>query len=83
MSPYHNIITRTLTDLGTAEIYKPRHIEAILRMIHGTLDHLSAREFRSSIMECEQVIVVGTNGDPISGDLSLFDKLADSFGIKE
>ena len=51
---------------------QPRHVEAYMRLEHGTLDKLSAAQFRRSIIEAEQCVVA---------DHNMAERLAQSYGI--
>jgi hypothetical protein len=48
-SLYAGTIRADLARLGFVGLYDPRHIEAYMRIGHGTLDHLDARAFRAEV----------------------------------
>ena len=53
--------------------YNPRHIEAYMRIVHGTLDNLSRKQFANEVKIC--AIAVDMAGPEDS------EELAKSFGI--
>ncbi len=65
-SPYTDQIQKL------APMYDWRHIEAYMRIEHGTLDHLTPRRFASEVAFCKQCV-----------DMSIEDaeKLALSYGF--
>ena len=42
-----------------APAYDPRHVEAIMRAEHGTLDHFSAEEFAAEVTVAVLAIEIG------------------------
>lgn len=69
MSHYQDTIRRAL---GNRD-YDPRHIEAYLRLQHGTLDHLSTDQMRDEIEVC--VLCVDADGEAAA------ESLADTYAI--
>lgn len=53
--------------------YDPRHIEALMRLQYGTLDHLSRDDFRMEIPICIACIKIG--------GVEAAEKTAKSFGL--
>lgn len=47
---------KLIADLLNGADYDPRHVEALMRLQYGTLNHLSRQDFRSEIRLCKQVI---------------------------
>lgn len=57
-SPYADRIEEMLTELGVWQ--DARHVEAYIRIAHGTLDHLSPRQFLDeTIIAVECVAAAG------------------------
>ena len=52
MSVYQEIISEDLAKAGLIGRYDPRHVEAWMRIGHGTLDHLSRKQFAAEIPIC-------------------------------
>lgn len=55
MSYYQQVIREELARMGRVGAADPRHIEGYMRLGHGTLDGLSAAEFRLEVeigLEC-------------------------------
>lgn len=71
-APHHDTITRNLTGLG-AQGYDPRHIEAFMRLLFSTLDHLSPDTFcREVALACACIDV---------GGVARAERCARSFGL--
>lgn len=70
---YQQMIREDLAKLGFAGV-NPRHVEAWMRCRYGTLDALSALEFRSEVEIAVQCIR--------SCPPSTSEALADSYGIR-
>lgn len=68
-SPYDGIIRECLAELGLIGAYEPRHIEAYMRLQHGTLDHLSRDAFKWDVEVAARCIEEG--GKEAAEDLAL------------
>ena len=67
MTPYERAITPLAPD------YDPRHVEAFMRVEHGTLDHLPPSRFRAEVkLACACID---------EGGHDFADKVAASFGM--
>ena len=53
---YQQAIRERLASSGYVGQYDPRHVEAWMRIEHGTLDHLSLSAFNSEITLCRSLI---------------------------
>lgn len=54
MSGYQRLITRILRK--AALVADPRHVEAYMRLRHGTLDSLSKKLFENDVIVCVGVV---------------------------
>ena len=70
---YQQMIREILAKQGHVGKYDPRHIEAFMRLEHGTLDALSPAKFRAEVAICAECVDEG-------GTLGAED-LAKSFGL--
>lgn len=62
MDYYQRVISETLAKSGHIGKYDPRHIEAYMRLEHGTLDALSRRQFDQEVEVCRQCVDADING---------------------
>lgn len=56
MTTYAQKTIRVILDNRKIIGYDPRHIEGYMRLQYGTLDHLSAADFRREVSVCIQCI---------------------------
>lgn len=63
VSFYSNEIRQRLAATGHVGKYDPRHVEAYMRLEHGTLDGLSARQFDDEVETSRQCIDAGGTAD--------------------
>ena len=59
MNTYQQSIKKELSELGREEI-DSRHIEAYMRLEHGTLDALSKKQFEEEIFICAACVDAST-----------------------
>lgn len=72
-SYYHQIIRESMARMGRIAAADPRHIEAWMRLEHGTLDGLSKERFDAEVAIALECIAAGPTADSES--------LALSFGL--
>lgn len=70
LSHYQEEIRARLAETGHVGKYDPRHVEAYMRLEHGTLDGLSARQFNAEVEVSRQCIDAGGSADAESLALS-------------
>lgn len=68
---YQKVISEILEELGLTG-YDPRHIEAYMRLEHGTLNRLSRGQFRREVKICAECVDEDADGA---------ESLAKSFGL--
>ena len=73
MSHYQDVIRQEMARMGRVGAADPRHVEAWMRLEHGTLDALSPRQFDTEITIALDCIAAG----PISDS----EQLAESMGL--
>lgn len=72
MSIYRTMINAILAEIGRSEV-ESRHVEAMMRVEHPTLDALSAARFRREVIESVAAI------DQAGPDLT--EQIAESYGL--
>ena len=73
MSGYEQLIRETLAKIGRIGAADARHVEAWMRLERGTLDALSADQFRAEVEVALECIEASTTSESES--------LAESFGL--
>lgn len=73
-SHYQQRIRMRLAETGHVGKYEPRHIEAYMRVEHGTLDGMDRQQFNADIEIARQCVD--------AGGVDAAELLAESYGLK-